>query len=247
MSSRMDKYSEGNLKTSRTSKNRNLYEEVDRIDVGYISLNEPNILEIPNNNEKRLKTREDYKRYRDLDGIISVPKEEKASVLVKEKEERIYDINEILKKAKEELKEEKNTKRLLNTEYNILTKLDLENIEKLEKNDLNEEELKKIVEEVYPTKENKVDEDDDGDFFDDLKEETIKEEILEKKTEDIAPVENKLKEDEEYLNKTIIDTTIDTDLIKIKKSNKSVILIVIFVILLLGGLIYLLLNYFNVI
>ena len=46
--------------------------------------------------------------------------------------------------AKEELHEEESKKRLLNTEYNILTKLDLQNIEKLESNDLKEEELKKI-------------------------------------------------------------------------------------------------------
>jgi len=139
MVSRMEKY-ENNQPTSRMSKNRSLYEEVDRIDVGYIDLKESNVLEIPTKDvNRKIKTREDYKRYRDLDGIINVPKEEKTSVLVKEKEERIYDINEILKRAKEELHEEETKKRLLNTEYNILTKLDLENIEKLEKNELKEE------------------------------------------------------------------------------------------------------------
>ena len=145
MGSRMEKY-ENNVPTSRMSKNRSLYEEVDRIDVGYIDLKESNVLEIPTKDvNRKIKTREDYKRYRDLDGIINVPKEEKTSVLVKEKEERIYDINEILKRAKEELHEEETKKRLLNTEYNILTKLDLENIEKLEKNELKEEDLKNTI------------------------------------------------------------------------------------------------------
>ena len=82
MGSRMEKY-ENNQPTSRMSKNRSLYEEVDRIDVGYIDLKESNVLEIPTKDvNRKIKTREDYKRYRDLDGIINVPKEEKTSVPV---------------------------------------------------------------------------------------------------------------------------------------------------------------------
>jgi len=245
MGSRMEKY-ENNAPTSRMSKNRSLYEEVDRIDVGYIDLKESNVLEIPTKDvNRKIKTREDYKRYRDLDGIINVPKEKKTSVLVKEKEERIYDINEILKRAKEELHEEETKKRLLNTEYNILTKLDLENIEKLEKNELKEEDLKKIIEDAYPKRQK---EDDNRDFFDDLKEETIKEEIFNKETSDIEVVKPELKKEEEELQKTIIDTGYDTELIPTEKSVKlGVILVVLFVLVLLGVGAYILLNYFDVI
>lgn len=245
MGSRMEKY-ENNQPTSRMSKNRSLYEEVDRIDVGYIDLKESNVLEIPTKDvNRKIKTREDYKRYRDLDGIINVPKEEKTSVLVKEKEERIYDINEILKRAKEELHEEETKKRLLNTEYNILTKLDLENIEKLEKNELKEEDFKKIIEEAYPKREK---DDDNRDFFDDLKEETLKEEIFDKDTGDIEVVKSELKKDEEEIQKTIIDTGYDTELIPTEKNGKfGTILIILFVLLLLGAGCYILLNYFEII
>lgn len=245
MGSRMEKY-ENNVPTSRMSKNKNLYEEIDRIDVGYIDLNDSNVLEIPTKDaDRKIKTREDYKRYRDLDGIINVQKEEKKSVLVKEKEERIYDINEILRRAKEELKEEENKNRLLNTEYNILTKLDFEDKEKLEKEELREDELKKIVENAYPKKEVV---DDNRDFFDDLKEETLKEEIFDKDTSDIEVVKHDLKKDEEELQKTIIDTGYDTDLIPTEKGSKiGVILIIIFVLALLGVGAYILLNYFDVI
>ena len=245
MVSRMEKY-ENNQPTSRMSKNRSLYEEVDRIDVGYIDLKESNVLEIPTKDvNRKIKTREDYKRYRDLDGIINVPKEEKTSVLVKEKEERIYDINEILKRAKEELHEEETKKRLLNTEYNILTKLDLENIEKLEKNELKEEDFKKIIEEAYPKREK---DDDNRDFFDDLKEETLKEEIFDKATSDIEVIKPELKKEEKELQKTIIDTGYDTELIPTEKSVKlGVILVVLFVLALLGAGAYILLNYFDVI
>lgn len=245
MGSRMEKY-ENNVPTSRMSKNRSLYEEVDRIDVGYIDLKESNVLEIPTKDiNRKIKTREDYKRYRDLDGIINVPKEDKISVLVKEKEERIYDINEILKRAKEELHEEETKKRLLNTEYNILTKLDLENIEKLEKNELKEEDLKKIIEDAYPKREK---EDDNRDFFDDLKEETIKEEIFDKDTSDIEVIKPELKKEEEELQKTIIDTGYDTELIPTEKGGKlGVVLVVLFVLALLGVGAYILLNYFDVI
>ncbi|MBE6140891.1 MAG: hypothetical protein E7172_05105 [Firmicutes bacterium] len=245
MGSRMEKY-ENNVPTSRMSKNRNLYEEIDRIDVGYIDLNDSNVLEIPTReSDRKIKTREDYKRYRDLDGIINIPKEEKHSVLVKEKKERIYDINEILRRAKQELKEEENKNRLLNTEYNILTKLDLAEKEKLEKNELREEELKKIIEDAYPKKEIV---DDNKDFFEDLKEETLKEEIFDKDTGDIEVVKSELKKDEEEIQKTIIDTGYDTELIPTEKNGKfGTILIILFVLLLLGAGCYILLNYFEII
>lgn len=246
MVSRMEKYESGSVKTSRMCKNRNLYEEIDRIDVGYIDLNDSNVLEIPTKEiDRKIKTREDYKKYRDLDGIIGVKKEEKHSVLVKEKEERIYDINEILRRAKEELHEEENKNRLLNTEYNILTKLDLEDKEKLEKNELKEEELKRIIEDAYPKR--KII-DDNRDFFEDLKEETLKQEIFDKSTGDIEVVKSELKKDEVELQKTIIDTGYDTELIPTEKSSKlGTILIVLFVLALLGVGAYILLNYFEVI
>lgn len=243
MGSRMEKYDIQNASTSRLNKNKNLYEEIDRIDVGYIDLNEPNVLEIPSNG-RAIKTREDYKKYHDLSGILNIKEEEHTKVMTKEKEKRIYDIDEILKKAKEELHEEENKKRLLNTEYNILTKLDLSNIEKLEENELKEDELKKIVEEAYPKRKRK---EDFKDLFDDLKEETIKEEIFEKATSDVKIVDSSLKEEEEKLQKTIIDTGYDTELIDVEKTSKLKVFIIIFVILLIGFGSYLLLNYFNII
>ncbi len=245
MNSRMDKYENNNIPTSRTLKNKNLYEEIDRIDVGYVDLNSSNVFEIPSDSNRTIKTREDYKRYHDLEGILPISKEEKSSVLVKEKEERIYDIDEILKKAKEELHEEETKKRLLNTEYNILTKLDLENIKKLESNNLKEEELRKIVDEVYPKKEQI---DNNEELFADLKEDDLQKEIFDKETENVSVIKPKLEKEEKELQKTIIDTTIDTELFSVPKSNKVITTIVIIVVIsILGVGAYLLLKYFNVI
>lgn len=244
MNSRMEKYENGNNPTSRTIKNKNLYEEIDRIDVGYVDLNSSNIFEI-NDSDRKIKTRENYKKYHDLEGIIPISKEEKSSVIVKEKEERIYDIDEILKKAKEELHEEESKKRLLNTEYNILTKLDLQNIEKLESNDLKEEELKKIVDEVYPKKE-KIDTNEE--LFADLRDDTLKKEIFEKETGNVSIITPPLEKEEKELQKTIIDTTMDTELFSTSKSNKTMVIItIILIILIIGAGAYLLLKYFNVI
>ena len=52
MNSRMEKYENGNNPTYRTIKNKNLYEEIDRIDVGYVDLNSSNIFEINNSDIK---------------------------------------------------------------------------------------------------------------------------------------------------------------------------------------------------
>lgn len=242
MNSRMEKYESSNNKaTTRSIKNKNLYEEIDRIDVGYIDINDANVFEMKPNN--KITTREDYKKAKEFAGIVDMPSKEQTTVAVKEKEERIYDINEILKKAKEELKEEKDKKRLLNTEYNILTKLDISNIEKISNTkELKEEEIKNLVEEVYPKKQT-IATDDNKDLFADLTENDITREIINKEVKDVKVVT----EDKKLEVKDIIDTTsVDQDFIQIEKSNKAVVAIIIIISLLfIGAVAYLLLKYFK--
>lgn len=177
MNSRMEKYENNeNQLTSRTEKNKKLYNDtnIDRIDVGYIDIDKSNVFEIPLAKEKDIKTREDYKKMKELSYIIGGEKEtDDVQETLPKEEKRIYDINEILKKAKEELKEDEEKTRLLNTEYNILTKLDLANIEKISSSDIKEEDYKKIINEIYPKMTKEKETDDKEDLFKDLEESKI--------------------------------------------------------------------------
>lgn len=177
MNSRMEKYENNeNQVTSRTEKNKKLYNDtnIDRIDVGYIDIDKSNVFEIPLAKEKDIKTREDYKKMKELSYIIGGEKEtDDVQETLPKEEKRIYDINEILKKAKEELKEDEEKTRLLNTEYNILTKLDLANIEKISSSDIKEEDYKKIINEIYPKMTKEKETDDKEDLFKDLEESKI--------------------------------------------------------------------------
>lgn len=177
MNSRMEKYENNeNQVTSRTEKNKKLYDDtnIDRIDVGYIDIDKSNVFEIPLAKEKDIKTREDYKKMKELSYIIGGEKEtDDVQETLPKEEKRIYDINEILKKAKEELKEDEEKTRLLNTEYNILTKLDLANIEKISSSDIKEEDYKKIINEIYPKMTKEKETDDKEDLFKDLEESKI--------------------------------------------------------------------------
>ena len=177
MNSRMEKYENNeNQVASRTEKNKKLYDDtnIDRIDVGYIDIDKSNVFEIPLAKEKDIKTREDYKKMKELSYIIGGEKEtDDVQETLPKEEKRIYDINEILKKAKEELKEDEEKTRLLNTEYNILTKLDLANIEKISSSDIKEEDYKKIINEIYPKMTKEKETDDKEDLFKDLEESKI--------------------------------------------------------------------------
>lgn len=253
MNSRMEKYIDKNDSSgSRIEKNKKLYEEVSTINVDYIdinSVNSSNVLEIPlTKSATTVKTRENYQRLKELGDIISLDNEMQEANEEEIKDNRIYDINEILKKAKAELKEDESKKRLINTEYNILTKLDIEKI--TDEQDLKEEEIKEIVQKVYPKVEKA---DDNKDLFEDLKESDLKKEILEKPTEDITlSKENELdkeKELEKEIEKQVdSEKTVNTEIIEINKKSRLILAFIItIVILLIGVLTYLLLKYFSII
>jgi len=129
MASRMDKYSQNMSGMSRSEKNKNIYKNVSQND--YFSyeklpvssnVNEINIYEL----KKIATNRDEYRKLKELENTISLKrsdiKEEEVKV---EKEEPIYDINELLAKArreKEKLQEVQ--KKIINTNYNFLSSLE---------------------------------------------------------------------------------------------------------------------------
>ena len=263
MKARMDKYDSSTAVKERTEKNKKLYDEVQDMNIDYIDIDVNNAIELnPYGTNNR--TRSEYQKQKELNSIISLNDEKREYVEEQEvKEEKIYDINEILKLAKEnKLFENEDKKRLINTEYNILTKLDIDEIDK--EKDISKENLKDLIDKVYEnekpvTKEKDllVDLLDNNEEQEEIKEvvlepEVSKEILEEDNKEKIVKIEDEGKEsvtDDENNNETEdLDTTVGTttDLnIEINKSNKGVVVIVIFVILIFAFIGYMLFKYFS--
>lgn len=142
MRSRMDRYH--NLDTqeyNRLDKNKELYEET-RNNTKYT-----NFTDVDNSNtylldptKKSYQTREDYQQLKDFQTSNIRPRVQKEldefNYLYQDNENRIYDINSVLKAARENRKEidELEAKRKLkNTNYNILASLNKEELEKYRK------------------------------------------------------------------------------------------------------------------
>ena len=144
----MEKYDVDSETRQRTKKNENLYSEVQNMNIDYVDIDVDNAVELTPSSQGK-KSREDYQKQRELNKILPNSREKIniSDTVVEPKEERVYDINEILKMAREnKLFEENSKKRLINTEYNILTKLD---VGALENETMKKEDLRSLIDNIY--------------------------------------------------------------------------------------------------
>jgi len=157
MASRMDRYYSGDEYTNnRSYRNKDLYDKIYE-DSGYTNIE--NITNIDSGNEiditkikELLKSREDYqksKNYLKMLQIDRTPKQEYDEV-EDEEEEKNYDINDILSKARCERGKEPDYHSLRNTQYNILKNIRL-NDENHPPQVENEEELKSLINTITNT------------------------------------------------------------------------------------------------
>ena len=235
MNSRMDKYVNNSTTIKkRTQKNEKLYDKVLDMSIDYVDIDVNNAIELnPNNISKS--TREDYQKQKELSKIL--PRNEKPEAYVKQevepKENRIYDINEILELArKNKLFEDSEKKRLINTEYNILTKLDIDN---LDSEDMKKEDLKSLINDIYekekPVKVKKYSKKDEdallNDLFDDyepdndLKEELRLQEELSKEILDKNTKSESLETTKEEKPSKLLDEIVDEEDTKKAKKKKE--------------------------
>lgn len=235
MNSRMEKYTGGTTSIKqRAKRNEKLYDEVLDMSIDYVNIDVDNALELnPSPNVKS--SREDYQKQRELNKLIPKESNKKAYPDIEEKKDdtKIYDINEILKLAREnKLFEDSEKKRLINTEYNILTKLDVKD---LESEEMKKEDLKSLINGIYEKEKpkkikkysRKKEEELLNDLFDEydpeqdleeelrLKEELSKE-ILDKNKEE-QPIENKESEQEEPVS----DVTNIGDIIDARRKQEE--------------------------
>lgn len=224
MGTRMDRYNLSAKTASRTEKNQHLYNSIDDINVDHIDINDAKEINLSDMSSS-VNSREEYRKVRDIRSVVGEEEERKHEEVLEEPEEKIYDINEILNRAKENrvIEEEKEKKRCLDTEYNILTKLDLEHIEE-EKEEMKKENLHRLIDTIYSNtlpvdvkKAANAEEEDDGKpmFSDLMKTEVeldvdISKEILDQDEDDDLKENTREKIDRQELtdliNKTFIGT-----------------------------------------
>ena len=159
MASRMSKYfNSTNDVLKRSEKNQKLYDEI-YSDEDYSNIE--GIATIDKNNEidlaklkNTIKNRENYSRQKKFKDLNEEPEEEPViSEEFKQKEQKIYDIRDILLKAKDKKPEEDTPRRLDNTNYNILKDLEKNENKKDITKELEEEtdELKELIDTITNT------------------------------------------------------------------------------------------------
>lgn len=263
MKTRMEKYDE-NTSSLRSEKNKRLYDEVSDMNIDYVDIDVNNVIDLSNN--KKTGAREGYKKQKELNYFMPSEKKSREYIdnTLENKEDRVYDINEILKLAKENklFDSDSSKKRMINTEYNILTKLDLDEVTNKE---YSKENLHELIDTIYEKekttkkKENILYEKEDLNSSDDLlnlKEDTvnlnedISKDILDKTITETIPEVKKDEEKEEQEDKKEETDTVNemTDTIEIDEIiSKKLLFIIIFVLILLGVSAYIILKYFNII
>jgi len=145
MRSRMDRYKRvditDNETISRSDKNQDLYDNIGN-NAKYTNFTDVSKIDAISLNDakKNYRTREGYQTIREYGNVDRRPKAQKDldefNYLYQEQENRVYDINSVLEKAKENRKDRdelENKRKLKNTNYNILASLNKEELERYRK------------------------------------------------------------------------------------------------------------------
>ena len=176
MPSRMEKYYERDvLSTGRSKKNESLYEQIQSLD-SYTNIE--GVESIESNNEidisrvkKMINNRENYKKERELRSLLNEKDDQVEEKTVAFEEEKNYDINDLLNKAKDAIVEDDNHRKLDEESYK-----ELKNISRKSKKYTDEEleELNDLLKTIkMPEEGEEVNDNDDVGLLDDLKSNTV--------------------------------------------------------------------------
>ena len=163
MTSRMDRYRQldnNQARPSRSSKNSNLYDSIGS-NTQYTNFTDVSKIEAIELDEARRnsRTREGYKaikEYGESPKTTNSKRLDEINYLYKDHENRVYDINSVLEKAKssrEEKDELEGRRKLKDTNYNILASLDIKELEKYRREKQkrvkkDEEELRNLIDTI---------------------------------------------------------------------------------------------------
>ncbi len=248
-------------KSSRADKNKYLYDEVN----AGIRYNEIDNFSYGGkiDNNLSIRTREDYQKMTEVKPL------EEDNVKEEKKEEKVYDINSVLEEARKNrtIPEEVEKKRnLQNAEYSILADLNKKYVSKKEKEDLEKEGIRELIDTITSknlpkeiAKAKETEEDEEGDLLSDLMatntmnaignindinlEEEIAKEILVEKEEKDDEDEIK-KEDGRLVNSfytrsmdlTEHDFDIKNEFVEEHKNRTKILILVVLIIIVLLGI-----------
>lgn len=223
MASRMDRYYNSNSETRRRSRrNESLYDTIYNDDIEYSNVE--GIARIEKTNEididrirEMLKAEEEKKRKKTFQPVFRKEEVKPISIDLDEKDNRNYDIRDILTKAKEEKKEEEQDqyRNLKNTQYNILKNIKLKDRTSHEEETDESDELKELIHTITSNSVlNQInDKDLSLDLLEDLKAETntieqnsikkILEEAKERQTEKTNEIENSRELDKSFFTSSL--------------------------------------------
>lgn len=253
MASRMERYLKDNNLSNRSTKNRELYKEIQNLDT-YTNIEAVSTIEKTNEIDitkvkELLKNRENYKKEKKYLQALNKKRNIEIEEEKKEmEEEKTYDIKDALSEAKNKRKEE--TERyhdLKNTQYNILKSLQLK-----DKDYTEEEELKELIHTITNnSKLNKLSE--ESGLLDELKSDTmvgdaesIKKIIEEEKNNNVE--EETMDLDKSFFTSSLGFKPEDFEDLKdikhnIKKNNLLIkILLVVIVVIIILGILFIILK-----
>lgn len=251
MASRMDRYNKDNSTSlGRSLKNKSLYKQIEDLDSytnieGVATIEKTNEIDISKVKEM-LKNRENYKKQKQyIDLIGKEEKEEKAEENPIE-EEKNYDVRDLLSKVKYD--DKRDNRSLKKDQYEALKKYN----DKNSKKNLNHEidELKELLNTIVNDEDlNALADTDDVGLLDELKSNTmvgdassIKKILDEEKQNNQS--ENTMEIDKSFYTSSFGFTATDFEELKninhkIKKDNKFIIVLLVFLILLIiSGLVF---------
>ncbi|MBE6158038.1 MAG: hypothetical protein E7160_04515 [Firmicutes bacterium] len=220
MRSRMDRYynEEQDKKYTRSNKNQELYKNIGSNTkyTNFTDVTNANVFDI-GEARQNYHTRQGYQRMREYDEMISTPKVKKEldefNYLYQDHENRVYDINSVLKEAKENRieKDELEAKRKLkNTNYNILASLNPKELEKYRKEKTerarpDEDELRDLIDTITSkTLAGELSKEAGVDLLSDLMATSVMDKVEDDSDED-DEIEEKLSLSKEILDKDQLD------------------------------------------
>ena len=136
---RMDRYKDEDEAQSRIDLNQELYQNVSNntIYANITDVTNANAFEIQNGNNTAHTTREAYQQMQKYQNVEPVPRNRKElddlNYLYQKKENRVYDINSVLEEAhrnRQEKDEKEEKRKLKNNDYNVLSGVNKEELEK---------------------------------------------------------------------------------------------------------------------
>ncbi len=238
MKSRMDRYrnidNTDHEVYSRSNKNKNLYKNIGN-NTSYTNFTDVSKIDAFSLDDARRNnnTREGYKTIREYGNVDRRPKAQKDldefNYLYKDHENRVYDINSVLEKARENRKDKdelEEKRKLKNTNYNILASLNKEELEryrkdKLERNKPDDSELRNLIDTITSkTLAGEISKETGVDLLSDLMATNVMDRVDPKEYEKKDKQETKKEEKEIELSNVVLDKE---DISKINKAKNEII------------------------